>query len=84
MKEFNYKKLFAQSPTAIAYHKIILDENNRPCDYEFLEVNPSFEKLTGFKKENIVNEKMTELFPEVKTGEFDWIAFYGDIALNGE
>lgn len=84
MKEMDYKKLFVQSPTAIAYHKIILDDQNRPCNYEFLEVNSSYEKLTGLKKEAIVNKKVTDVFPEIKSGEFDWVAFYGEIALNDD
>ena len=30
-----------------ALHEIICDENGEPCDYRFLEINPSFERLTG-------------------------------------
>ena len=32
-------------------HEIIYDENGKPCDYRFLDINPAFERLTGLKTE---------------------------------
>ena len=40
-----------------AYHKVIADDHNKPIDYEYIEVNPAFEKLTGLKKKTINREK---------------------------
>ena len=34
---------------AFAYHEILLDKDNKPVDYIFLEVNDAFEELTGLK-----------------------------------
>lgn len=78
-----YKKLIEQSPVAYAYHKIICDNNGVPCDYEFIEVNSVFQKITGFKAPDIIGKKITEIVPDVLESGFDWVGFYGDIAING-
>lgn len=83
MRDLDYKKIIESSPTAYAYHQIILDEDNNPCDYLFLDVNSKFEELTGLKRENLINNKVTEVLPDISEGDFDWISFYGDIALDG-
>jgi PAS domain S-box-containing protein len=72
---------FKESPLGYVRHKIILDESGKPVDYLFLDVNPVFEKLTCLKREDIIDKKVTEVFPQITEGDFDWISFYGNIAL---
>jgi|GEM_PF-595768 len=84
MKNPTYKNILQKAPFGYAYHKIILDDKGNPVDYEFLDVNPAFEKLTGLKTGDIINRKVTEAIPGItKEGDFDWIGYYGEIALNG-
>ena len=83
MNDNFYKHLIEQSPIGYAYHKIICDDCGIACDYEFIEVNATFEKLTGLKSSDIVGRRVTEVIPGVRSSEFDWINLYGDIALNG-
>ena len=66
-----------------AYHRIVLDDKGIPVDYIFLDVNKTFENLTGLKKENILNKSIREIIPDIVKGDFDWISYYGDVALNG-
>lgn len=49
----------------------------------FLEANKAFEKLTGLKREEIVGRPVTEILPDIKKSEFDWIGTYGRVALEG-
>ena len=84
MNDDFYKKLIEELPTGYAYHKIICDEAGIPCDYEFIEVNSAFEALTGLKGSDIIGRKITEVLPDITKSEFDWIKFYGEIAINGE
>lgn len=78
-------KAIIDSPIlGFAHHRIILDSSGKPVDYEFLEVNNIFENLTGLKRENIINRTVREVLPDIEKGSFDWIGFYGDIALKGE
>ena len=78
-----YKKLIEKSPTGYAYHRIICGGDGLPCDYEFIEVNAAFEAFTGLKACNIIGKKISEVLPDIKKNEFDWIHFYGEIAING-
>ena len=47
--EERYRKLFGTMTEGFALHEIICDDQGRPCDYRFLQVNPAFERLTGLK-----------------------------------
>ncbi len=78
-----YKHLIEFSPFGFANHKIIVDETEKPVDYVFLETNKAFEELTGLKHAEIIGKKFSETFPNANNKEFDLIAFYGGIALNG-
>lgn len=75
--------LFKSPILGYAHHKIILDANGKAVDYEFLEINQTFEKLTGLKMDEIIGKTVTQVIPGIQESEFDWIAYYADIALNG-
>lgn len=82
MNDNFYKSIIKESPMGYAYHKIICDSEGKPCDYEFLEVNSAFEKYIGLKADEIIGKKVTDVMPRIEKDEFDWIGFYGKIALN--
>lgn len=83
MNDNFYKQLIEQSPTGYAYYKINFDDDGIPCDYEFIEVNAAFEKLTRLARSEIIGKKITEVLSDIVNGELDWIGFYGDIVING-
>jgi len=83
MEENIMREILRQAPFGYAYHKLVLSAEGIPEDYIFLDVNPAFEEMTGLKKEKILGEKVTEVIPGIKEDSFDWIKFYGQIALNG-
>jgi PAS domain S-box-containing protein len=76
-----YSLLFNSMLDGFALHDVIVDEEGKPEDYRFLNVNPAFEKLTGLDKENIVGKTVLEVLPEI---ERSWIETYGKVALTGE
>ncbi len=80
-KDF-YEKIIKFSSLAYSHNKIVLDECNIPIDYIFLEVNEAFEKITGLISKDIVNKRATEIFPDINKEEFDWINFFGNVAVN--
>lgn len=80
MKDLNY--LLNSPYLGIAHHKIILDEHDNPVDYQFIEVNETFKRLTGLKNVDLTNKTAIEVFPSIEKDSFDWIACYGEIALN--
>jgi len=77
------RSIFESSPFAYAHHKIIIDSFGKPVDYEFLEVNEAFAKMTGLKAQEIVHRTVRSVLPGIEESKFDWIANYGRIALGG-
>lgn len=82
MDSLDYRDLISRAPFGYAYHQIVTDQEGNPCDYIFLEVNPTFERLTGLSKSDLIGKQVSEVIPAVMHDEFDWIQFYGDVALN--
>jgi PAS domain S-box-containing protein len=79
--EEKYRLLFDSMLEGFALHEIICDNNDVPIDYRFLMVNPSFEKLTTLKAEQIIGKTVLEVMPNT---EKYWIDTYGKVALTGE
>jgi PAS domain S-box-containing protein len=78
-----YKNLILHAPFGYAFHKIILDKDGNPTDYEFLEVNPAFEKLTGLDATDIIGKTICQVIPAIIQSKFNWIRFYGEVAIHG-
>jgi PAS domain S-box-containing protein len=79
--EKRYRNLFETMNEGFALHEIICDDRGRPCDYRFLEVNPAFERHTGFKAADLVGHTLYEVLPQ---SESLWVERYGSVALNGQ
>ena len=58
--EIKYKNIFENMFDGFAYCKIVFDDNNRPVEYIFLEVNESFEKITGFNKDDVIGKSVKD------------------------
>lgn len=82
--EEKYKSLFSRMMNGFALHKIITDQSGKPIDYEFIEINDSFEQMTGVKKDNVIGKRVTAIFPGIDNDLADWIGIYGDVAINGK
>ncbi len=78
----NYQQFFDNPLNGFALCEIITNDKGEPEDFVYLEVNKTFENLTGLKKENVLNKKVTEILPYEDVG--DLIQIYGKVALTGE
>jgi PAS domain S-box-containing protein len=79
--EEKFRLLVSQMNQALAVHEIILDDKGIPCDYRFLYVNNSFEKLTGLKASEITGKTLFEVIPD---SEMKWVEMYGKVAITGK
>ncbi len=77
--EESYHTLFDSIDEGYCIIEILFDDAGHAHDYRFLEVNPSFEKHTGFK--DGVGKTIKELVPAF---EQDWVDIYSQVALTGE
>lgn len=84
LSEQKYRTLFENVNEGFALHEIILDKNETPIDYKFLEINPAFEKQIGFSREEILNKTAKELLPGIEKDPNNLIKIYGEVALSGK
>jgi PAS domain S-box-containing protein len=77
--EQNYRTLFESIDEGFCTIEVLFDQNEKPVDYRFLQISPSFERQTGIK--NAAGRLMREIAPR---HEEHWFEIYGSIALTGE
>lgn len=79
--ERDYQTIFHEMLDGMAIHEVLVDDDGRPVDYRYLEVNPAFERLTGLVATQVVGRTVLELLPDT---EPIWIEQFGHVALTGE
>lgn len=77
--EEKYRTLFNSIDQGFCICEMIVDDDGRPIDYRFLEVNARFEDHTGLK--DATGRTALELVPNL---ERHWVEIYGKVALTGE
>src|SRR5664280_23074 len=77
--EERYRNIFNSLIEGFCIIEMVFDEENKPIDYRFLEINSSFEKQTGLH--NVKGKLMRDLAPD---HESYWFEIYGKVALTGE
>ena len=77
--EKRYSSLYDSIDEGFCIIELIFDENEKPVDFLFLDVNPAFEKQTGLI--GAIGRKIQELAP---LQEEYWFEIYGKVALTGQ
>ena len=77
--EERYRTLFTSMDEGYCIMEMLFDEHDKPVDYRFLEVNPSFEQQCGLH--NATGKRIREFYPNL---EDYWFELYGKVALTGE
>jgi len=78
--ENKYKLLFENMTSAFALHEMIYDEYGKPIDYRYLEINSSFEKMTGLQKNDVVGKTVLQIMPNT---EKSWIDMFAKVVYTG-
>lgn len=79
--EERYRTLFTNMTEGFVLAEVIWDENDKPCDYRYLEINPVYERSTGLKKEKVLGRSILEVVPNVSP---TMIKKLGEVALSGK
>jgi len=79
--EKKYKQLFNEMLDGFALHQAIYDADGNPVNYRFLDINPAYEKLMGYDREQIIGKTVLELEPNIETY---WIENFGNVAKTGK
>ena len=77
--ETRYRGLFSSLQEGFSLIEAVLGADG--VDYRFLEVNPSFERLTGLGRELLIGRTLKEVLPEL---EERWLSCLAMVATTGE
>lgn len=80
--EEKLRSLFQNMLEGFAYCRMIYDENGRPADFVYLEVNSAFGQLTGLT--DVTGKKVTEVIPGIREASPRLFETYGRVAAGGE
>lgn len=62
LSQKRYQNLFMHMVEGIEINELIFNENNEPVDFKVLDVNPSYEKITGISKARAIGASGKELY----------------------
>lgn len=79
-----YQSLFNNATLSMAHCKMITDDNGEPVDYEIIQVNDAYTRISGLKKDQIEGKRAASVFPGIKNFAFDFIGAYYKVAFEGE
>jgi PAS domain S-box-containing protein len=79
--EKRYHLLFQSLLEGFAYCQMIYDEQGRPVDFIYIDVNDAFERLTGLR--NVINKRVTEVIPGIRESNPLLFEIYGRVAETG-
>jgi PAS domain S-box-containing protein len=82
LSEERYRKLFENMVRGFAHCQMLFDNQRRPVDFIYLDVNSSYHTLTGLqetegKRASELDPQFRELYPEL-------FEIYGQVALTGQ
>lgn len=79
--ERRFRSLYESMTEGVCLHQVMYDESGEPTDYQILEVNTSYEKITGLKKADAVGKLASEIYG---TGTPPYFDVYVQVAQTGK
>ena len=74
-----YKSAMDHSPVGFSYNKIIYDSKGHAIDYEFIEVNKSFESMVKIEAKDLIGKKISGIYENRNKTSLKWDDFHKDI-----
>ncbi len=78
--EYRLSSVYASMSDGLAIHDVIYDSSGAAIDYIITDVNPTFEKITGLKKDATLGKNASEVY-SVK--EAPYLDIYSEVASSG-
>ncbi len=77
-----YYELFSEIEESCIYVECIIDENNKVNDFVFLEVNNAFTQITGYNKDKLIGQKLSQILPFIDKEHYKWMTTFCDNTLS--
>jgi PAS domain S-box-containing protein len=78
----HYGRLFEAMLEGFAYCRMIFDDDGAPVDFEYLDVNDAFARLTGLQ--DVEGRLVSEVIPGLRDTNPDLFETYGRVVTTGE
>jgi two-component system, cell cycle response regulator len=69
--EQRYRALFNSMLNGFFLSQVVRDKQGVPCDFIYVDVNPSFESITGFKSPNVLGRNFRAVLQEIEQETMD-------------
>ena len=79
--ELRYRRLFEHMLDGFAHCRMIFDDQGRPIDFIYLEVNSAFGSLTGL--ENVVGKRVSQVIPGIRESNPELFEAYTRVSRGG-
>ena len=79
--ETKYSALFSSMSEGVALHEIIYNINQEPTDYIIVDINQSYENITGLNKTEVIGQKASKLYG---IDEPPYMDIYSHVAITGK
>jgi PAS domain S-box-containing protein len=79
-QEEQFSNLFSNMQEGVALHELIVDDQGETADYRIININHSYEKIIGLKKEEVLGKLSTEVY---QTAEPPYLHQYKQVVLSG-
>ncbi|HEY6003296.1 MAG TPA: MEDS domain-containing protein [Anaeromyxobacter sp.] len=80
--EARYRLLFQNMQDGFAYCRMLYDAEGRPADFVYLDVNGSFERVTGLR--DVVGKRVSDVIPGTRESHPELFEIYGRVARTGK
>ena len=80
-REVRYRSVYSSMSEGVCVHEVIYNESGEAVDYKILDVNSSYEQITGLDRETAIGSKASELYG---TGKPPYIEIYAEVASSGQ
>lgn len=80
--EQRYRSLFENMSNGYARCQMVYDEQGRPVDFIYTDVNNAFKRATGLQ--DVIGRRVSEVIPGIRDTNPDVLETYGRIAMTGK
>ena len=78
-----YRSLFTQMLHGFSYNRIIFDEDGIPVDFEIMEVNRAFERMTGLEAADVKGRLFSNIAASVEETGPEWQTALAELSAEG-
>ncbi len=81
ISERRFKLLYNSITEGVCIHKLVFNDAGEAIDYRIIDVNPSYERILGLKRDDVLNKLASDIYG---TGEPPYLDIYTKVSITGE